>query len=76
MTPSVIALIESKLCLEWSPEQISGWFFQDKQAPISHESIYLHVWVDKKIGSDLYTYLRAKAKSTTSAVTGNRHEVR
>ena len=62
MTPNMIALIESKLHLEWSPEQISGWLFEDKQEPISHESIYLHVWADKKTGGDLYTYLRRQGK--------------
>jgi len=62
MTPSMIALIESKLRFEWSPEQISGWIFKDKQESISHESIYLHVWANKKTGGDLYTYLRRQGK--------------
>ncbi len=76
MTPNIIALIASTLRLEWSPEQISGWLLEYKQASISHESIYFHVWADKKTGGDLYTYLRRQGKSTTSAVTGNRREVR
>ena len=62
MTPNIIALIASKLRLEWSPEQISGWLLEYKQASISHESIYLHVWADKKTGGDLYTYLRRQGK--------------
>jgi IS30 family transposase len=62
MTPNIIALIESKLRLEWSPEQITGWLFKEKQESISHESIYLHVWADKKAGGYLYTYLRRQGK--------------
>ena len=76
MTPNIIALIASKLRLEWSPEQMSGWLLEYKQASISHESICLHVWADKKKGVICIHIYAAKAKSTTSAVTGNRREVR
>ncbi|MDP0563054.1 MAG: hypothetical protein QS721_12315 [Candidatus Endonucleobacter sp. (ex Gigantidas childressi)] len=31
MTPKMIAVIESKLRVEWSPEQISGWLPNDKE---------------------------------------------
>jgi IS30 family transposase len=41
---------------------MSGWLFKDKQESISHESIYLHVWANKKTGGDLYTYLRRQGK--------------
>ncbi len=61
MTPSMIDTIESKLRLEWSPEQISGWL-EGRQEFISHESIYLHVWADKRSGGDLYTHLRRQGK--------------
>lgn len=61
MTPSMIDTIESKLRLEWSPEQISGWL-ESRQEFISHESIYLHVWADKRSGGDLYTHLRRQGK--------------
>jgi len=62
MTPAMVSTIESKLRLEWSPEQISGWLLEDKEQLISHESIYLYAWADKRAGGDLYTYLRRKAK--------------
>jgi len=41
MTPEMIVVIESKLRIEWSPEQISGWLLHDQELLISHESIYL-----------------------------------
>lgn len=62
MTPEMIVTIESKLRIEWSPEQISGWLLADREQLISHESIYLHVWADKRAGGDLYTHLRRQGK--------------
>lgn len=62
MTPVMIGIIESKLRLEWSPEQISGWLLEERDQLISHESIYLHIWADKRVGGDLYTHLRRKDK--------------
>lgn len=62
MVPAMIAGIESKLRLEWSPEQISGWLLEARGQRISHESIYLHIWADKQAGGDLYTHLRRQGK--------------
>jgi len=62
MLPKMIAIIESKLRIEWSPEQISGWLLDEREELISHESIYLHVWADKQAGGDLYTHLRRQGK--------------
>jgi len=62
MTLSMIKTVESKLQLEWSPEQISGWLLWDKEEFLSHESIYLHVWANKKAGGYLYTHLRRQCK--------------
>lgn len=62
MTPVMIATIESKLRIEWSPEQISGWMLEEQAMLISHESIYLHVWADKQSGGELYRYLRRQGK--------------
>lgn len=62
MTPEAITSIESKIRLEWSPEQISGWLLEDQGQLISHESIYLHIWADKRAGGNLYTYLRRQGK--------------
>lgn len=62
MTADFIALIESKLRIEWSPEQISGWLLTEREELISHESIYLHVWAEKQAGGDLYRHLRRQGK--------------
>lgn len=62
MDADLILLIEEKLSLQWSPSQISGWLKRHDHAHISHESIYQHVWRDKKKGGHLYTHLRRRGK--------------
>ena len=62
MRPELIRVIEMKLRIEWSPEQISGWLLEERGQLISHERIYLHIWADKRSGGDLYTYLRRQGK--------------
>ena len=61
MTDEMITKVESKLRIEWSPEQISSWLLK-KGELISHECIYLYVWKDKRAGGDLYTHLRRQGK--------------
>ncbi|MFT6910526.1 MAG: IS30 family transposase [Oleiphilaceae bacterium] len=62
MTPSLIELIDSKIKEKWSPEQISGWLKEEQSIDISHETIYQHIWSDKKCGGYLFSYLRRKGK--------------
>jgi IS30 family transposase len=62
MTTSLIALIELKIIEKWSPQQISGWLREEQSIAISHETIYQHVWSDKKSGGHLYQDLRRKGK--------------
>jgi IS30 family transposase len=66
MTPNMIELIELKLGEKWSPEQISGWLLEEHSPLISHETIYRHVWDDKRSGGVLYTNLRRKGKKYQS----------
>jgi IS30 family transposase len=55
-------LVEHLIRLDWSPEQVSGWLALEGHLSISHETIYLYVWADKKAGGDLWQHLRQKAK--------------
>ena len=57
----VWVLVEQKLCLDWSPEQISGRLKKSGYA-ISHEWIYQYIYADKKSGGDLYKHLRCQKK--------------
>ena len=61
MRPEVTAYIESKLQLQWAPEQIASTMKTDPNAPglsVSHETIYRYVGDDKRAGGTLYTQLR------------------
>jgi len=62
MTPALILLIEAKIVMEWSPEQISGWLKTHQGIAISHERIYQHIWTDKCHGGTLYKHLRQSNK--------------
>lgn len=63
MTPDMIKLIESKLREKLSPDQISGWLLVERGERLSYETIYLHIWTDKKAGGDLFTHLRRQGKA-------------
>lgn len=62
MTAELVAVIETKLRLDWSPEQVSGWLDLEKRITVSHERIYQHVWSDKRQGGGLYKHLRQSHK--------------
>lgn len=49
--------IEANLRKDWSPEQVSG-----TTGLASAETIYLHVYEDKRAGGDLHTHLRCQKK--------------
>ena len=61
-SPTDFALVEELLCRQWSPEQVSGHLRRTGQLLISHETIYRHVWRDKKAGGALHTHLRGARK--------------
>ena len=60
LTPAVVAFVEEKLHLGWSPEQIGGWLKHRKTEleSVSYERIYWHVWRNKIDGGSLYRHLR------------------
>jgi len=54
--------VERLLRADWSPEQISGRLKLEQQRGASHESIYLHVYADKRRGGTLHQHLRSQKK--------------
>jgi IS30 family transposase len=48
--------------MQWSPEQIAGRLKRDGLLCISHESIYRHIWRDKRRGGTRYKLLRQAGK--------------
>lgn len=60
------ALVDEKLRLEWSPEQIAGWLKSQGLPSVSHERIYQHVQHDRDWRhGDLYKHLRYGKKRRT-----------
>ena len=56
------ALVDELLRRQWSPEQVAGHLARSGLLSISHETIYRHVWRDKKQGGLLHTHLRGARK--------------
>ena len=69
LTDELKARLEFKLLEDWSPEQISGRFKLD-DISISHESIYQHIWRDKRAGGQLYKHLRHHGKKYNKRSSG------
>ncbi len=55
-------LVDELLCRQWSPEQVAGHLGRLGHLRISHETIYRHIWRDKRTGGLLYTHLRGARK--------------
>lgn len=64
--PRLVAYVESKLRLEWSPEEIANRIRMDypdnDQMRISHETIYRWVYLESSVEGTLYQSLRRKHK--------------
>ena len=54
--------VERLLRVQWSPEQIAGYFRETGEMQISHESIYGHIWRDWAGGGRLHEQLRGARK--------------
>jgi len=61
-TSELERFVTEKTLLDWSPDQISGYFKRKAMASISHERIYQFILADKKAGGKLYTHLRHAGK--------------
>ena len=61
-TAADFTLVDELLRRQWSPEQVSGHPRREGRLSISHETIYRHVWRDKKEGGTLHTHLRGARK--------------
>ena len=57
-TEAVKQRVEFYIKQDWSPEQISGYLASAEDIQISHETIYQHIWADKRNGGSLYKHLR------------------
>ena len=70
MTERMWFIVENKLGLQWSPDQISGRLKLSAVVSVSAEWIYRHVWEDKRSGGKLYKHLRRRGKKRNSRGSG------
>lgn len=54
------SIVEEKLRLEWSPEQVSGWLLASAVISVSHERIYQYIYADQSQGGTLHEHLRCR----------------
>ena len=60
ITSGTWKLVEEKLRLDWSPEQIANWLKKHEYEAISQEWIYQYVYADKRVGGNLHKHLRSQ----------------
>lgn len=56
------AVVDERVRDQWSPRQISDRLGAEGYVQISHESIYQHIYKDKRGGGNLYQNLRCQKK--------------
>jgi len=61
-SPAEWSMVNRHLCEDWSPDQIAQRLKQTGQLNISHETIYRHIWREKRSGGLLYRHLRQSSK--------------
>jgi len=60
--PQDMRRVERLIRKQWSPEQISGHLRNAGLLSISHETIYRHIWQDRRCGGSLHEHLRGARK--------------
>jgi len=72
-------LVASKLALQWSPEQISGWlreeFPDDESMRVSHETIYRSLFIQARgvLKKELIAHLRSRRMMRCAKTSTARH---
>jgi IS30 family transposase len=67
-SPQLRQVVEAKLALRWSPQQIAGWlrrtYPDDRELQVSHETIYMSLFVQPRgaLRNELTRYLRTRRK--------------
>lgn len=56
------AQVQALVREDWSPEQVAGWLKRHGRLAISHETIYRHIWMDRRHGGTLHRHLRGARK--------------
>lgn len=62
LTPEVVGWIKRLPARDLSPEQVVGYLESEKGFPLSHETVYRHIYRDRALGGTLYLRLRLVPK--------------
>jgi len=54
ISPTIWREAESRIAMQWSPEQVAGTL------AVSHEAVYQHLYADKACGGQLWKHLRCQ----------------
>ena len=63
--PIILGKMADRLLIQWSPEQIAAIL------PLSHETVYRHVYADKARGGTLWKHLRCQRKRRKRYASGH-----
>jgi IS30 family transposase len=80
--PTLCDIVASRLALEWSPEQISGWlkdeFPHDSSLRVSHETIYRSLFIQARgvLKKELMNHLRSGRRLRRAVKTDTQGERR
>lgn len=55
-------LVDQRIRMNWSPEQVANTLNQEGSVRMCHETIYRHIYADKRAGGTLYMHLRLKCR--------------
>jgi IS30 family transposase len=61
-TPEIKLKVKELIKEDYSPEQVHGFCKKEEIPCVSHETIYQHIWKDKKQKGSLYTHLRRQGR--------------
>lgn len=61
-SPEQLRRVDTLLARQWSPEQVAGYLRRRGELHISHETIYRHIWEDRRRGGRLHVHLRGARK--------------
>ncbi len=63
--PETWEVADRYLRMDWSPEQVSGFLKAEGILRISHETICIHVWAEKRAGGDLWRTCAGRTSGRT-----------
>jgi IS30 family transposase len=71
MTPVMIQLIGYYIRQDFSPEQVASFLVRNHNLKISHETIYKHIWFEKRMAALFTNTFSIQVEKTEGATAPN-----